>query len=92
MAKPLEERKSRVGESFLHMAGKMYPGHTFAIEKNSLMMDGEFLCEYTVGLRNEELRPKCVNKIDAEVEAFSEQFEEIERLTGFERETAWANL
>ena len=79
-------------ESFLHMANQMYPGHTFAIEGYNVIMDGVYLCDYTIDLRNEELRPNCINKIDAEVEAFSEQFNEIERLTGFERETAWANL
>ena len=87
-----ESDKNYITESFLHMAGQMYPGHTFAIENSSLMMDEKFLCEYTIERRIVELWPKCVNAIDAEVEALSEQFEEIERLTGFERETAWANL
>ena len=90
MAKSVGE--NILAESFLHMAGQMYPGHTFAIEEYSVIMDGVYLCDYTIDLRNEELRPDCINKIDAEVEAFSEQFNEIERLTGFERETAWANL
>lgn len=79
-----------LNEIFLSVAHNCYPPHKFVIEGDQLLMDGEYLCPYTVDARYEELALTSYYGIDAETEACAEQWEVIERLTGFVKETKWA--
>lgn len=53
-------------------------------------MDGKYLCPYTIQKDWEVLKDTSFYNIDAEAESYSRQFEEMERLTGFVKETKWA--